>query len=194
MFEVLERNWWALAIRGAIGLLFGLILGGLALFAPGIALHSLVLAFAAYMFADGIFAIVAGIRAAERHLRWWPLVLEGVADLVAAAIAVFWPLITLLVLVYLAAFWAILTGILLLVAAFHRGARHLLLGVVGALSAIWGVLILIWPIPAAIVMVWWIAAYAIAFGVMLLAFAFRLRAGRNRRLGSGPGARVFPSV
>ena len=186
MLEALERNWWALALRGAIGLVFGLLLWGLAIFAPGIALTSLVLAFAVYMAVDGVFAVLAGIRAAERHQRWWPFILEGVADFILAAVAVLWPRLTLVALVYIAAFWAILTGALLLYAAFHRGSRHWLLGLTGVLSVAWGVLILVWPIVGALAMIVWLSAYAIVFGIALLVFGFRLRAGRNRRLSAQP--------
>src|SRR5689334_1068522 len=48
---ILARNWWAIAIRGALGILFGLV----ALFLPGATMLSLVLLFAAYMLVDGVF-------------------------------------------------------------------------------------------------------------------------------------------
>src|SRR5262249_53780389 len=77
MNMVLVRNWWALALRGVAAIVFGLI----AFLSPGVTLAALVLLFGAYALVDGVFAIIAGIRAAERHERWWPLALEGLASI-----------------------------------------------------------------------------------------------------------------
>jgi hypothetical protein len=43
------------------------------------------LLFAAYVVADGAFAIFAGMRAALPGERWWTLMLEGIANLTVAA-------------------------------------------------------------------------------------------------------------
>src|SRR3954449_1851480 len=52
MSAVLAQNWWVLALRGVLGILFGLI----AFVYPGATMLSLVLVFAAYALVDGIFA------------------------------------------------------------------------------------------------------------------------------------------
>jgi uncharacterized membrane protein HdeD (DUF308 family) len=41
----------------------------------------------------------------------------------------------------------------------------------GAASLIWGVLLIIWPLIGAVVLTWWIAAYAVIFGVVMLVLA-----------------------
>ena len=76
VLHILARNWWAVALRGAVAVIFGV----LAVALPGIAIFWLAVLFAAYMLIDGVFAIVAGVRAAQHHARWWPFALEGVAD------------------------------------------------------------------------------------------------------------------
>jgi len=58
--EVLAERWWAVGLRGILAIIFGLI----CLLTPGIALGAFVIVFAAYMFVDGVFAIISGIRAA----------------------------------------------------------------------------------------------------------------------------------
>jgi len=177
MSAALARNWWAVALRGVFAILFGII----ALLLPGATITALVLLFSAYMLVDGIFAIVAAVRAARRHERWGWLVLEGIADLAAGAIAFLWPLITVVAFIYLLAAWAIVSGALMTAAAFRlnvpNGRGWMLFG--GVVSLIWGVLLLIWPLAGAVVLTWWIAAYALVFGVALLVLAFRLRARRN---------------
>ena len=107
MSAQLARNWWAIALRGAFAILFGIA----ALLLPAVTLAALVLLFAAYMLADGVLAIIAAVGAARRHERWGWLAFEGIADLIAGAIAFFWPLITVLAFVFLMAIWAIVTGV-----------------------------------------------------------------------------------
>src|ERR1700686_3999659 len=79
MSNLLAQNWWAIALRGVFAIIFGII----ALLMPGAALLAFVLLFAAYMLVDGVFAIIAAVRAARQHDRWGILALEGAADLVA---------------------------------------------------------------------------------------------------------------
>jgi uncharacterized membrane protein HdeD (DUF308 family) len=166
------RYWWALALRGVLGIIIGLI----ALFFPDVTLAALVLLFAAYMLVDGVLAIAAAVQAARRHERSWPLLLEGVADIAAGLIAFFWPAITLLVLVYVIGFWAIVSGILMIGSALRPPRRDEWLFVLaGILSMIFGGLILIAPVVGAVVLAWWFGAYAFAFGIVLLILAFRLR-------------------
>ena len=44
MLHILARNWWAIALRGLMAVLFGL----LTIFIPGVTLVTLVLLFGAY--------------------------------------------------------------------------------------------------------------------------------------------------
>src|SRR5262245_47349731 len=115
MNMVLSRNWWALALRGVAAIVLGLI----ALIVPAFMLLWLVLLFGAYALIDGIFAIIAGIRAAQRHERWWPFALEGLANIVVAIITFVMPAAAAVALLLLVAAWAILTGVLRIAAAIR---------------------------------------------------------------------------
>jgi uncharacterized membrane protein HdeD (DUF308 family) len=179
MSAALARNWWAVALRGIFAIIFGIV----ALLMPGVTILALVLLFAAYAFVDGIFAIASGFRAVRRHERWGWLMLEGVADIAAAAIAFLWPVITIVAFIYLLAAWGIVSGAMLAAAAFRLNVPHgrgwMLFG--GIASLIWGVLLFFWPIIGAVVLTWWMAGYALFFGGALLVLAFRLRARRHDR-------------
>jgi uncharacterized membrane protein HdeD (DUF308 family) len=120
MLETLTRNWWVLALRGAIAVLFGL----LALIWPGITVLALVLLFGAYALVDGVMALYTALfdRGRPRGRTGW-LVLEGVAGVLAGIGAVVWPGITALALLYLVAAWALVTGVAEILAAF-RLRRH----------------------------------------------------------------------
>jgi uncharacterized membrane protein HdeD (DUF308 family) len=174
MSEALARNWWAMALRGVLAIVFGVI----ALVLPGVTMLSLVIVFAAYALVDGVFAIVAAVRAARRHERWGLLVLEGVVDIAAGVLAFLWPGLTIVIFVLLVAAWAIVTGALMTAAAFRLQLDHgrwwLALG--GLASLVYGVLLIIAPLIGALVLTWWLGAYALVFGVLLLILAFRLRA------------------
>ena len=62
MSRSLAQNWWALAIRGVLAILFGLA----AFVLPLTTLQALVFLFAVYIAADGVFAIVPGSGSLER--------------------------------------------------------------------------------------------------------------------------------
>ena len=173
MSDALARNWWAVALRGLVAILFAIVT-----FAwPGVTMLSLVFVFAAYALVDGVFAIVAAVRSARQHERWGLLVLEGIVDLLAAAIAVAWPGLTILTFVLVVAAWALITGALMMIAAFRLNLDHgrwwLVLG--GLVSILYGVLLVIAPMVGAVVLTWWLGAYALVFGVLLLICAYRLR-------------------
>lgn len=57
MAEILKRNWWWVALRGVVAILFGIA----AFVWPGPTLAALVILFGAYALVDGIFAILTGI-------------------------------------------------------------------------------------------------------------------------------------
>jgi len=173
MTTVLTRNWWALALRG----IFAVLLGLAAFVLPGVTLAVLVALFGAYAVVDGVLTIIAGIRAAERHERWWSPILKGLAGIAAGVLAFVWPALTALALLYLIAGWAIVTGVLEIVAAVHLHRAHgeWLLILNGVLSVLFGFLVVIWPSAGVLTLLWLIGAYAIVFGIVLLVLAFRLR-------------------
>jgi uncharacterized membrane protein HdeD (DUF308 family) len=179
MCAVLAQNWWALALRGVLGILFGLI----ALVVPAATMLSLALLFSAYMLVDGVFAIVSAVRAARAHERWGLLLLEGIVNIAVGVIAFLWPASAVLAFVLLVAAWALLSGGLMLGAAFRLKEDHgrwwLALG--GIVSIVYGGLLVLAPAIGALVLTWWLGAYALIFGIALLVLAFKLRARRDDR-------------
>jgi uncharacterized membrane protein HdeD (DUF308 family) len=159
-----------------------IIFGALALLVPQATVAALVLLFSAYMLADGIFAVMSGVRAARKGEKWGWFALEGVLNFAAGLAAFFWPGITVLAFVGLAAAWAILSGAVMLFGAFRFKQKHgrVWLAVAGIVSLVWGALLVISPITGAIVITLWLGAYAFVFGIFMLFASLRLRREAKR--------------
>ena len=182
-------HWWALALRGAIAILFGLA----ALLRPDIALEALILLFGAYALVDGVFAIVGIFGGTRGGTPRWLLLIEGIAGILAGLIAFVLPGMAALVLLYLIAAWAIIKGIFEIARAIRlrreiRGEWALIAG--GALSVLFGaILIVVSPFAAILSLIWLIGVYAVAFGILMLITAFQVR-GRDASSGSDRPSRV----
>ena len=168
------RNWWAFVLRGVVAILFGV----LAFVRPGITLEVLVLLFAFWALLDGIFALVGSVGAAEAGEPWWPLVLIGLLGIAAGVMTLKWPGITVLALFLLVAYWAIFRGILEIVGAVRL--RNLVPGegwliAAGIASIAFGVLLIIYPEPGLLSVIWLIGLYALIFGFALLMLGLRLK-------------------
>ncbi len=172
--SVLVRTWWLVALRGALNVLFGV----LALLWPGITFVVLVLLFGAYAFVNGIIALGSVLFGRTWAGRRWPLVLEGVVGIGVGLVTLFFPGITAAALLALVAIWALASGVFEIVEAI-RLRREIegewMLGLAGALSVVFGVLVLLFPTAGAVTLAWLIGGYAVVFGVVLVALGFRLR-------------------
>jgi len=173
MAAILIGNWWVLALRGAAAILFAT----LAFFLPGITATALVLLFAIYVLIDGILALVAALRAAQRHGRSGALLLEGILNILIAILAFIWPEAALVALIYLIALWAVITGIALTAAglALIRLSGEWLLVAGGLLSTLLGIALFVHPGVGVVTLSWWLGFYALLFGIALLSAAFRIR-------------------
>jgi len=177
MSTVLAQNWWAVALRGVFAILFGLV----ALLLPGATILSLIWFFAAYMLVDGVITIVSAVKAARNHERWGLLVLEGVVNIAVGLIAFAWPGVTVVFFVTLMGFWSLVTGVLEIVAAFKLNATHgrgwLIFS--GVVSILFGLALLVGPLVGAVVLTWWLGAYAMVFGITLLVLGFKLKSRKD---------------
>src|SRR5437588_3393844 len=102
MAVVLVRNWWALALRGALAVLFGVV----AFVVPGLTLVVLIALFGAYALIDGALAIVAGVKAAEHHERFGSLLWRGVLGIAAGLVGSILPDATAVALTLIICAWA----------------------------------------------------------------------------------------
>lgn len=174
MTSNLAHNWWVFALRGVAAIIFGV----LAFVWPDVTVTALVLLFGAYAFWDGVFAIVSALRRRTRTDQWWWTLLEGVVGVGIGLATFFWPGVTAVVLLAFIAAWAVITGIFEIMAAIRLRKEindEWLLFFSGVLSVLFGVLLVFQPGAGTLALIWMIGAYAIAFGVLLLVFAFRLR-------------------
>ena len=168
--------WWLPLIRGI--LLF--LLGGYALFRPGMTIGALVQVVGIFVIVDGILSIVAGILGDVPSRGW--VIVRGVLEILVGAFVFANPLIvagvTATFLVSVLAFSAILSGVLEIVAAIQdrkqiEGEGWLILG--GVITVLFGVVLLVSPLSFGLFMVRVLGAFAIFSGVSLVVFAFRLR-------------------
>ena len=176
--QTLAQNWWLFTLRGVLGIIFGCV----ALIIPGPTMLSLVIFFSAYMLVDGIFGIISAVRAIRRKQdRWGLLIFEGLLNIVVGVGALLWPGLTVVMFVWLIAAWAIVSGGLMMATGFQLNIDHgrwwLVLG--GLLSLAYGVLLIVTPLIGAIVLTWWLGAYAFVFGVALVVFSFKLRSRQH---------------
>jgi uncharacterized membrane protein HdeD (DUF308 family) len=173
--ERLAKNWWVFLLRGVLAILFGL--GAMVL--PGITLAALVLLYGAYALADGVVAAIAAFtkRKAGEGFPWSVLVI-GLAGIAAGVLTFMYPGLTALVLLYFIAAWHVVRGISEIVVAIRlrkdiKGEGWLIAG--GVLSVLFGLFLYARPGAGAVARIWMIGAFAILFGIVLVALSFRLK-------------------
>jgi uncharacterized membrane protein HdeD (DUF308 family) len=175
MLDVLTQKWWAVALRGIVAIVFGIV----ALAFPGATLVSLALVFGAYALVDGVFTIVSALGRRGRDVVWY--VLDGILGIAVGLATFFFPGITAQALVLLIGLWAILTGIFEVIAGFELPIkRDWLLVIAGIASISFGVLVFVYPASGALAITWLIGIYALVFGSTMLVFGIRLRGMRGK--------------
>jgi uncharacterized membrane protein HdeD (DUF308 family) len=109
--------------------------------------------------------------------NWWLILLRGIVAVLFGLLAFGWPGLTMLTLVLLFGAYALLDGLLSIWAGFAGGdpAPRWWLLLVGLLGLAAGIVALVMPGLTALVLLVYIAGWAIAVGVMQIVGAIRLR-------------------
>jgi uncharacterized membrane protein HdeD (DUF308 family) len=186
MRELLAEFWWVLVLRGVSAIAFGV----LAVLWPGITIEVLLVFFGAYMLVDGVFGVIGAIRGRHHAEHWLLMLFEGLLGIAVGLLTWAAPVVAGFALLMYVAAWAILTGVLEIVSAIRlrREIRgELWLGLAGVLSIGFGVLLVAFPLAGAFALLWILASYAIAFGIVLIVLGFRVR-------GSGLGGVPRPGA
>lgn len=109
--------------------------------------------------------------------NWWLILLRGVLAILFGVLAFIWPGITLITLIFLYGAFAFADGILSIAAAIRGGSPvpRWWLALIGAFGIAAGVLTAVWPQITALVLLLFIAGWAIATGVLQIIGAIKLR-------------------
>ena len=120
-----------------------------------------------------------GLALRELAENWWLLLLRGVAAIAFGLLAFLWPDLTLLTLIFLWGLYAIADGIIALWAAIASKGGEIAprwwLAVVGIAGIVAGALAFVWPGMTALVLLLFIASWAIVIGILQIWGAIRLR-------------------
>ncbi len=171
--RALARGWWLFMLRGAVAILFGILVSLL----PGVGLLAILSFLAAWMAVDGVMSLVQAVRGGPdptgRHRsRTW-LTIDGVLSLLLAAAVILLPGLSAVALVLMVGAWAIAAGVLRIVLGWRAG--DWLLGLLGALSVLVGLWLVMAPGPGLLALIWLVGLQAMVMGVLFLAFGWRLR-------------------
>jgi len=170
MLKGLADSWWSFALRGVISLLFGMA----ALSYPIKTVLVLIIFFGVYALIDGITALLMGIG----DKKWYVYLLLGLVSIAAGVVAIARPGATALALLFVIGVWALVRGIGEIMAAIQirkevEGEWAIALS--GVLSVVFGLFVLARPGAGALALVWLIAVYAFASGILKLMLGFKLR-------------------
>jgi uncharacterized membrane protein HdeD (DUF308 family) len=173
---LLHRTWWVLLLRGLVAIAFGV----LTFAQPGVSLVALMLTFGVFTFADGVLGMYAAIRGRGLSGHWWVLLLWGLVGVVVGVLTVVAPAVTALVMTIYIAVWALVSGVMQIIAALRlrkeiQGEWLLVLG--GVLSVLFGGFVLAQPGAGMMAMLWVLALYAVALGLLMVLLAFKVKKG-----------------
>ena len=168
-----KRTWWVFLLSGIASVAFGV----LAILNPGVALTVLALYLSAWLLIDGVVNIVGAVGNRDKD-GWGVMLLMGILGVLVGGYALLNPPVSIMAFLYLVSFMAFFLGIALI--ALGRKVRQEIerewvLYLTGALSVVFGVMILIQPASGATTVVWMIATWAIVIGLLRFFFAFFVR-------------------
>ena len=175
--QPLVKNWWMMAGRGALAVLFG---AAVALWRIPV-FDAVIVSFGTYAIADGILAMAAALRAAGPGMAGWPIALEGLVSVILGVLALVWPFLPRGAIGVLVV-WGVLTGVCEIVAAVRLPralATRWLIATGGAFSIFLALLVLGLRHAGSDRVALALAAYAITFGIVVVVASLGFRRARS---------------
>lgn len=166
-----SRGAW-MALSMITGTLM-IVLGVLFLAYPGLSLATVLLLIGIFLIVYGVALAVAGLIGHAEGRGW--AIFTGILGVIVGVIAIAWPGMTALALIYVIAAWAIVTGISDIIGAFAsdlRGGQRAWLLILGALSIAVGIVFFVHPAGGALAMLWLIGIYLVVYGILRIVDGF----------------------
>ncbi len=169
-----EKQLWGLAIaQGVLAILFGIV----ALFWPGLTVALLIILFSVFILIWGIVGIITSLTSMGREKFWW---LELIFSVLALGLATYMlrnPVETAAIFVFFIGLTFLVRGVVDILQGLFDGNRkagdrvfRIIVGVIGILA---GIATLAYPVSAGVAVVWVIGLYAVLYGALSIAFAFK---------------------
>ena len=172
---VLNAPWWALVLQG----LLVLVLGILAMTYPDITLEIFLMLFGALVLIQGIFAIIGSFVVKAEDPMWVLLLIGGLVSVILGSIALFWPDLTAIILLWLIGAWALVVGLVMLIYAIKvrkaEVAGKEVQAVLGIIGIVFGLVAFAWPEETALTIVWIIGLFAVIFGILFMIIGFMVK-------------------
>jgi len=170
---LVKRAWWAFVVGGLAMVLFGL----MAFSNPGIALFVLAMFFAASVMVDGVSNIIGSLQNREKD-GWWILLLMGLLGAAVGGYALFNPPLSIMAFILIVAFEAMVLGVFLVLLGYKvrkTSSREWVLYLAGALSILFGILVIANPVTGSRTVVYMIASWSLVIGILKVAFGLKVR-------------------
>lgn len=177
MDRTLSRNWWAFSLRGALAILFALLIVAWSDATP----TSLARIFGVFAIGEGALAIGASLGAQRDVDRPWPLVFEGAIGIGFGLIALVAPFRSLSTVAWVVASWIAMVGLLEGATALKFGkhvATPRLLSGVAVVSLLTAAGMVLSPRAGEIVTVWLLGAWSAFLGAVTFIIGMVLRRDR----------------
>jgi uncharacterized membrane protein HdeD (DUF308 family) len=167
--------WWAFMLRGLVAL--GL--AACALFWPKPTMGLLIKVLGGYFIFDGVAGTIGALRAEGKGSHW----MQAVVSLAGGIALLFWTGISAKLLLIVLGAWALLQG-----AGMFLSSRSMdrddedrrLMSIVGAVMALIGLVLIVWPNTGVVAISWLIGLGALVVGGLLIYLATRFRRVKSR--------------
>ncbi len=174
MEGTLARNWWAYALRGALAMVFALMIVAWSSASP-IALGRV---FGVFAIAEGALAIGATLGSHADEDRPWPLLFEGTIGIGFGLVGLIAPLGSITVVAWLIASWIAMVGLLEGATSVkmrrHISTPRVLIGI-GVVSLLAASAMLFTPALGEIVVVYLLGAWSAFLGAATFVIGMVLR-------------------
>jgi uncharacterized membrane protein HdeD (DUF308 family) len=198
MERTLSRNWWAFALRGALAMVFALLVVAWSDATP----VSLARIFAVFAIGEGALAIGSSLGASSLGAggaddRPWPLLFEGTIGIGFGLVALIAPFHSLATVAWVVASWIAMVGLLEGATALkfrrHLATPRLLIGL-AVVSVIAAAAMVFSPRAGEIVTVWLLGSWSAFLGVVTFMIGMVLRRDHIAELSPYESRTSVPSL
>lgn len=168
MQDDLKSSAWALGLWGALSIIFGIVIVAW----PSITIKAFLLVLGIYLLASGAVMLLGSLVRRTGH--WIIGAMVGLLGFVAGLYVFAHPQISALAVLTVIAIWAIVAGMLQIVGGFIADHTDWWRVFAGVIFTLFGFYIFANPKGGALTILWLIALWAIAGGILLAVSAFEV--------------------